>query len=302
MTSARGGAASARTGTGTVLGDVLRTLAFGGAAAGPDALHAVVEARPSLRSLTIRSTAGDVIARARADEASYDVTPHARRPLDDDWVLDVPLRRGSEAVGILTAVSTRPFTAELAELLADVGSAFALVGACVPAAAAQAVLDVEADLASFAAELDETVGEALVALRHTDAEQVPAAATAALRSLRRIRAELRATSLQEGMRAALGQLRSYGAVVDADDPALDHVGPAAGVLVERVAELACRSALGTPQISVFLEGKAVKLRVLSADNAVDASELARWRRRAGALHGELRHWPGGVELTLPTHP
>src|SRR5436309_2098288 len=75
--------------------------------------------------------------------------------------------------------------------------------------------------------------------------------------------------------------------------------PAAAVLVERVAQTACRSAVGTVRIRASADNLAVKLRVESADNEIDASEVERWRRRAHALHGELRHWAGGVELILP---
>ena len=66
-----------------------------------------------------------------------------------------------------------------------------------------------------------------------------------------------------------------------------------GVVYVKVA-LTSTVDLGAPN------GAAVKLRVESADNEIDASELERWRRRAQALHGELRHWAGGVELILPT--
>lgn len=287
-----------------LLGKVLRTLAFGGPRAVIDATAAVLQGCPVLTSLTVRSAAGgEVLASARRAEPSYDVAPPARRPLDDAWVLDVPLRRGGVAVGVLTAVSDAPFTPQLAGLLSDVAGALALATSAPVEVAARALLDAEADLAAFAAHLGETVGEALVALRHTLPADRDAALRETLRALREVQRELRATSLDGGLRAALLRLREPGVVgVDAADPLLDAVDPAPAVLVERVAVLTCRNAVGPVQITADIDGRTVKLRVLSADNAVDASELARWRRRAGALHGELRHWPGGVELILPTHP
>ena len=69
-----------------------------------------------------------------------------------------------------------------------------------------------------------------------------------------------------------------------------------------MAEMAARAALGRARITAIQDNTTVKLRAESADNFVDASELARWHRRATALHGELQHWPGCVELTLPAHP
>ena len=109
-------------------------------------------------------------------------------------------------------------------------------------------------------------------------------------------------ALGDGLRAALGELRERGATVDAADQALDDVPPAAAVLVERVAEAVCRQLSGRARITASADGFSVKLQVESADNAIDASELERWSRRAHALRGELRHWPGGVELSLPTAP
>ena len=105
-----------------------------------------------------------------------------------------------------------------------------------------------------------------------------------------------------GLRAALGELRERGATVVATDKALDEVPPAVAVLVERVAEAVCRQLGGRTRITASADELSVKLRVESADNGIDASELERWRRRAHALRGELRHWPGGVELSLPTAP
>jgi hypothetical protein len=281
--------------SGDVVMVAVRLLAEHGARARLEVLQLVVRTVPTLQSLALRSG---------PDRPLVAVRPGGRPPAPGvaDAQLDLPLRRLGAWHGVLTAVASEPLTAENAALLRGVADALALVadpddaGAGV---AAQAVLDAEADLALVAAELDETVAESLVALRHTDPARVREAATAALQEVRRIGRDLRAEALAGGLRAALAELRRRGAQVHASDPALDAAAPAVAVLVERVAEAACRGAVGTPRITASVEKNTVKLRVESADNAGDASEVERWRRRANALRGELRHWAGGVELSLP---
>jgi hypothetical protein len=284
--------APARDTDGAVLDHVVAVLAAGGAQV--EALRLVLRTMPALRSLTLRTAPGQpVVAAAVQSTASA---------AGSTWALDVPVRRDGEWTVVLAAVSDEPVTPEHARVLRGLAGALSLVTTAAmpdPDVAARAVLDAEADLALVAAELAETVAESLVALRHTDPAQVRDAATAALAEVRRIARDLRAAALGDGLRFALHALRERGATVCAEDPALDLVPPAVAVIVERVAEAVCRQAAGSPRITAFMEDSTVKLRVESADNAVDASELERWRRRAHALRGELRHSTGGVELSLP---
>ena len=262
---------------------------------GPDArgevLALVLAAVPTLRRISLRTVSGPPMSAAR---------PAA--PGELRWTLDVPVRTQGEWSGVLSTISCEPLTTEEGAVLRAVADALALTGAAgglPPPAAAQAILDAEADLALVAAELEETVAASIVALRHTEPDQVRAAATASLAEVRRIGRRLRAQALGDGLCAALLDLREWGAAVEVDGAALDDAAPAVAVLVERVAEAACRSAIGTVQIRASADNLTVKLRVESADNEIDASEVERWRRRAHALHGELRHWAGGVELILP---
>jgi hypothetical protein len=279
-----------------VLARVLSVLADKGDDGRGEALHLVLGAIPNCRSLTLRSAPGGLVLAAASGSLP------AR---GDEWALDVPVRRDGTWSAVLAAVAASPFTPAQAALLQAVAAALSLVSLPpIPSrlVASQALLDTEADLALVAAELDETVAESIVALRHTDPAQMREAASAALAEVRRIGRELRAAALGDGLRAALAELKERGATVHAADPALDGVPPAVAVLVERVAEAVCRQLGGRTRITASADGVSVKLRVESADNAIDASELERWRRRAHALRGELRHWPGGVELRLPTAP
>jgi hypothetical protein len=282
---------------------VLSVLARQGDAGRAEVLHLVLRAMPNCRSLILRSAPGGPVQVTAVGAPPADGDEGG--PDGDEWVLDVPVRRGDAWSTVLAAVAVAPFTPEQAALLQAVAAALSLVSLPpLPSrlVAAQAVLDAEADLALVAAELDETVAESIVALRHTDPAQVRDAASAALAEVRRIGRELRAAALGDGLRAALGELRERGATVHAEDVALDEVPPAVAVLVERVAEAVCRQLGGRTRITATAGKLSVKLRVESADNAIDASELERWRRRALGMRGELRHWLGGVELSLPTAP
>jgi hypothetical protein len=270
---------------------VLGVLADGGADRRCEALRLVLAAAPTLRELTLRTPAGALVSATRPSTAG-----------ELRWALDLPVRGGGTCSGVLTAVSCEPLTIDEGRVLRAVADAMALIrgdAGIPPQSAARAVLDAEADLALVAAELEETVAASLVALRHTDPDLVRAAATASLAEVRRIGRRLRAQALGDGLRAALAALRDWGATVEADAAALDEAAPAVAVLVERVAQTACGNAVGTVRIWASADKLAVKLRVESADNEIDASEVERWRRRAQALHGELRHWAGGVELILP---
>ena len=266
-------------------------LAERGAAGRGEALGLVLDAVPTLRTLTLRTAEGAPVSVARPTAAG-----------EIRWALDIPVRGRGSCSGVLSVVSCEPLTTEEGGVLHALAAALALAGTdtdAVTQAASQAILDAEADLAQVAAELEETVAASLVALRHTDPDLVRASAAASLAEVRRIGRRLRAQALGDGLRAALNDLRGWGATVVAADPALDDAAPAVAVLVERVAQAACRSAVGTVRIWASTDKSAVKLRVESADNEIDASEVERWRRRAHALHGELRHRPGGVELLLP---
>ena len=266
-------------------------LADRGSAGREDALRLVVGALPTLRTLTLRTAAEPPVSVTRPAGVG-----------ELRWALDLPVRGRSGCSGVLSAVTSEPLTTEEGAVLRAVADALALTGGdggLAPSAAAQAILDAEADLAQVAAELEETVAASIVALRHVDPDLVRASATASLAEVRRIGRRLRAQALGDGLRAALEALRDSGVTVHAPDPALDAAAPAVAVLVERVAESACRGAVGSVRIYASTDKLTVKLRVESADNEIDASEVERWRRRAHALHGELRHWAGGVELILP---
>jgi hypothetical protein len=277
-----------------VLATVLAMLARQGRAALPEVVALVVHADPSVGEIVVRAAPGWGGVLARATAATYD---------GDGCALDLPIRSRGRALGVLTVTTSQPATPGLAGVLAAVADALGLALAVErETQPGQALLDVEADLAALAAELDETVGAALVTLRHVEADQWQAAVTAALAACRQLRRDLRATALHGGLRAALAELSELGADVDADDTAIDGVPPAAAVLAERVAEGACRMAVGRPHVQVEVTVSMLKLCVESADNTVDASELARWRRRAHTLGGDLRIRPGGIELTLPTSP
>ena len=266
-------------------------LADRGSGGREDTLRLVLAALPTVRMLSLRTAADAPVSVARPAGAGQLF-----------WALDLPVRGSGGCSGVLSVVSSEPLTTDEGTVLRAIADALALTGGdggLAPPAAAQAILDAEADLAQVAAELEETVAASIVALRHVDPALVRASATASLAEVRRIGRRLRAQALGDGLRAALHALRDCGATVQAFDPALDDAAPAVAVLVERVAEAACRAAVGSVRIYASRDDLMVKLRVESADNEIDASEVERWRRRAHALHGELRHWAGGVELIVP---
>lgn len=292
----------ARTGEDLVAA-AARLLAAEGPAARPAVLRRVLAVAPHLRSLVLRAgPGGRVLASARVgEEASSSAPPMPRPPADGEWALDVPVRQGPTLHGVLTATSSQPFNGADAGMLSAVADVLALVAPydVAAAAVARAVLDVEADFALLAADLDESLGEALVALRHTDAAHVDEALAAALTVLRRLRRDLRATALHDGLRQALAELAAPDVKVLARDPRLDELPPAAAVLVERVAETLVRDAVGPVQITADMDEQMVKLSVESADNLIDASELERWRRRVQAMRGSLEQQQGIVLLRVP---
>jgi len=277
----------------------LRLLAEGGEQAPADVLRLTLDAQPGLEALVLRTAPGGAVLAAAQRSGAAALRG---RTQSDSWVLDIPVRGRGAALGVLTATSSTGFTAADGEMLRGIADAFALAtatpaGTSLPAA--QVILDSEADRALVAAELDESVAEALVALRHIGAGRVDESAAVALADVRRIARELRARALDDGLRRALRGLTARGARVHAQDAALDLLPPPVAVLVQRVAEAVCRAAVGQTQVTATTDQDTVKLRVESADNAIDASEVERWRRRARAFRGELSQWPWGVELTLP---
>jgi hypothetical protein len=277
-------------------------------AAGEVGCHDLVLRSPDLRQ---------VLAHSR---------PTAPRGADDArWVLDAPVRCVGRILGVLTASGDVPFSAAGAALLTSYADLLALALAAQPdhemTSAGRAVLDEEAERARVAGELQDSVGQALVAVRYAAEramadEAGPKVLDEALRAthdtLQLSLRELRAQALDDGLRAALRGLavRSGGdrpadgrptlhISVEARDAALDAVAPPVAVTVQRVAEAVLRSATGRAKVVATCDGRGVKLQVDSADIGCDASELDRWARRSAALGGRLDVRPDGVELRLP---
>ncbi|MDQ1699449.1 MAG: hypothetical protein QOG34_1312 [Frankiaceae bacterium] len=215
----------------------------------------------------------------------------------EGYLLAVPIRVG-DAVHVLTAEAAQPFEPALAEMLVELARLFA--GLADSAPASQAVLDLEADRAQIAAELD-AVADALITAKHAVVEPAEIAAVDhALTLLRREQRQLRAHTLDAGLAPAL---QHAGMVVVGDVARLAGLPPAVAVVVERVAEALARGAVGDAdepaQISVEVTELEVKFRLESADKIRDASELDRWGRRISALGGELAVQARGVDVKLP---
>lgn len=215
----------------------------------------------------------------------------------DGYVLAVPVRVG-DAVHVLTAEAAQPFDPALAETVVELAGLLATVADAGPAN--QAVLDLEADRAQIATELD-VVADAIVAAKHTAVEPAEIEAVEhALTLLRREQRRLRAQTLDAGLPSAL---QTFGLAVVGDAAQLSNLPPAVAVAVERVAEALRRGTFDVPdeqgQISVEVTDLVVKFRLDSAEKIRDASELDRWGRRVSALGGELVVQPRGVDLLLP---
>lgn len=211
------------------------------------------------------------------------------------YLLAVPIRVG-DAVHVLTAEADRPFDEGMAETLVELARLFAGLADTAP----QAVLDLEADRAQIAAELD-VVADALVTAKHAASDPAGVEAVEhALALLRRQQRRLRAHALEAGLASAL---QHCGFAVVGDVQRLADLPPAVAVVVQRVAEAVSSGPAGQPdergQISAEVTDLAVKFRLDSADNIGDALELDRWGRRVRALGGELVVQPGGVELKFP---
>ncbi len=268
-------------------------------------------------SLTLRSTSAPVVLA----QAGSGAGATAR------WVLDTPVVSTGGTRAVLTAGGNAPFTVDQADLLTAYADLLALAVDADPAEraaeAGRAVLDAEADRAQIAAALHESVGRNLVAVRYAadlatggdPGDDLDEPIRAALTAFRVARRDLRAHSLEAGLRAALRELAVQAAgdrpadgrsalrlSVDARGRALDQLPPAVAVTVERVAQAALRGATGRAALTVHCSGHEVKLRVESAEIAYDASELDRWARRVSALGGQLRLGVDGVELDLPIEP
>ena len=310
----------------TALAAAARMLAAQGVA-GIDAVLADAAAAIGCAGIALRRTGhGEAFAAVTAARIAVPQQPTAER-----WVLDAPARAFGQVLGILTATAVTPFEPAQAELLTAYADLLALALAAEPESGpdgstgvARLVLDEEAERARLAAELQETVGQALVAVRYA-AERVaagvdPAAVLdepvrAALETFRLAHGDLRAHALDAGLRVALTALAARGGgdrpadgeparrvTVAAADPALDGVPPAVAITVQRVAEAALRGSRGDVWVSASRNPDGVKLTVECADIACDASELDRWARRALALGGDLQARPDGVELRLPVPP
>lgn len=303
------------------LAQAARQLATGGLAALTDALTDFVVAL-ELDDIVLRTpdrTA--VLARARCERIP---AQSDRRP----YSLDVPVRGASGLAGLLSVTATRPFTDGDAGLINGLAAVVALAHAADPApsawSAARSILDEEADRAQVAAALSEGLGEPLVAIRYAaelvaagraDASALDEPVRAALTAFQHALRDGQAHALTVGLRAALHRLpeRFAGDRLDdgmpelrvsvtAEDPELDELPPAVAVLVQRVAEVVLRGAVGHANLRVTIAGFGVKLLVESAEIAYDASELNRWSRRASALGGDLVARSGGVELEVPIPP
>ena len=216
---------------------------------------------------------------------------------ENAYLLAVPIRIGG-VVHVLTAEADRPFDPALAETVVELAGLFA--GFADAGAASQAVLDLEADRAQIAAELD-VVANALVAAKHAAIEPADVDAVEhALTLLRREQRRLRAHTLDAGLASAL---RQCGLTVAGEVERLASLPPAFAVAIERVADALCRAARAetdeAAQISVEVTELEVKFRLESAEKIRDASELDRWGRRVSALGGELVVQPRGVEVKLP---
>jgi hypothetical protein len=225
--------------------------------------------------------------------------PAQRGPGEADYRLVVPIRAGGR-VRALTAEADHPFDAELAEVLVELGAVLSAPlsteGIATRRAAGQALLDLEADRAQTAADLD-AVADGLVAARHALAEagSPTEAIDRALLRVRVLRRDLRAQALDAGPAAAL---RSLGFSLTGDIDVLARLTPPAAIAVQRIAEAIARRDEPVQTVAHVTE-LAVKFRVESAEKVCDASELERWDRRVSALGGELLLHPGGVELLLP---
>lgn len=221
--------------------------------------------------------------------------PPQRDP--EGYVLAVPIRVGG-VVQVLMAEADRPFDPALAETVVELAGLFAEMADSGPAN--QAVLDLEADRAQIAAELD-VVAEALIAAKHTAVEPADVDAVEhALGLLRREQRRLRAYTLDAGLAAALHR---YGWTLVGEIERLASLPPAVAVAIERVADALARALAAEEdeegQISVEVTELEVKFRLEFAEKILDASELDRWGRRVSALGGELVVQPRGVEFKLP---
>jgi hypothetical protein len=275
-----------------------RSSGFATETAGATDTLAVTSASPALaRALALTQRALHLTALTLHPPGAAVPAQRATNGAGDAYVLAVSIPIG-DSVHVLTAAADRPFDPALAETVVELAGVFA--GFADSGPASQAVLDLEADRAQIAAELDVVAG-ALIAAKHTAIEPADVHGVEhALTLLRREQRRLRAQTLDAGLVSAL---QTGGISVVGDVDRLDRLPPAQAVVVQRVAEALSRAATAQADevghISVEVTELEVKLRLDSAENIGDASELDRWGRRVSALGGELLVQPRGVDLRLP---
>ncbi len=295
-----------------------RLLAVRGRAAIPDVLGLAAEA---VRAATVTVRAPRPPGRVIATYPQRPVGASAAA----SSVLDVPVRAGDHLYGVLTACAQAPFTASAAGALCGVADvlALALAVASHDDAPAQALLDAEADRADVAAQLHDTVGQALVAARYSaelaltgrgDPQAVTDGLQAALVSLRGCLRGLRSRAVDGRLGSLLSELAgdyaSRRAAGDGDvpvvrlrgvdHPAVETLPAPVAVLAHRVVEAALAGVTGHVTVSVTVRAHRLKLSVEGAENPSDAGALDRWTRRASALGGELVRVWNGVRLDVPT--
>ncbi len=253
---------------------------------------------------------------------------HPRRPLGAEpraeCLIDVPVRAGGQLCAVLTARGSAPLTSRAAALLLAVGDLLALaLAGPVDDAPEQALLDAEADRADVAAQLHDTVGQALVAARYAadlalagrgDVRAVTDGLQAALASLRGCLRALRTRAVDGRLGSLLSELAGEYATRRAagdsdvpavrlrgvDSPAVDELPAPVAVLAHRVVEAALAGVTGHVTVSVAVRAHRLKLSVEGAENPCDVGALDRWSRRASALGGELVRVWNGVRLDVPT--
>jgi hypothetical protein len=251
--------------------------------------------------------------------------PRAPRSAGDLFVLDVPLRVAGRLLAVLTAYAPGPFGAADAAVLCGVSDvvALALAVAAVGSDPGQALLDAEADRADMAAQLHDTVGQALVAARYSadlaltgraDPQTVADGLHAAVELMRGCLRGLRGRAVNGRLGTVLTELAAECAnrraagdsdapvvrLRGADAPALDSLPPPVAVLGHRVVEAALAGVTGQVTVTVTVRSNRLKLAVEGAENPCDTGALDRWTRRASALGGELVRVWNGVRLDVPT--
>lgn len=303
-------------GADDVVAAAARLLAVHGLGALPDVL-ALVAGAAHADSVVVREphAPGRIVA-------AY---PRAPLSSSEQSALDVPLRVAGRLHAVLTAYSPSVFTGSDAAVLCGVSDVVALAVAVTAAGSdpAQALLDAEADRADMAAQLHDTVGQALVAARYSadlvlagqvDPQTVADGLAAALWSLRACLHDLRGRAADGRLGSVLTDLaRDYASrraagegdlpvvrLRGVDAPGIDRLPAPVAVLGHRVVEAALAGVTGHVTVTVAVRSNRLKLSVEGAENPCDTGALDRWTRRASALGGELVQVWNGVRLEVPT--